>query len=173
LARKYFRQAAAFLPVNDPMYAFSDTFDYRSLMLYDSFTARNHASGGWPILALDGPGRMILTGGVADVNRAGPSQGDIGRVMRLYPPPGNAQQPPPPPPAPPAAGRPGRRSVAANTTQTTEPWLEVEFCDGFTTTVGPVPTEAPISPDSPRALELAKEYDADMQGAHFTEDVLM
>lgn len=78
-----------------------------------------------------------------------------------------------PPAAPPAAGRPGRRSVAANATQTAEPWLKVEFCDGFTTTVGPVPTEAPISPDSPRALELAKEYDADMQGTHFTEDVLI
>ena len=171
LALKYFKQAATFLPLNNPVYQSSEEFDYNSLMTYDTFTGRNHASGAWPLLALRSPARMFFTGGNANPKLAGPSAMDIARVKVLYPPPGVPQQAPPAPPAPPA--RPGKRSDASNGTQPTQPWLQVEICGGLTTTVGPVPTEAPISVNSSKALELGEKYAADMQGTFLQDDVLM
>lgn len=153
LAEKYFRQAADFMPFYNPVYPAGQRephFDFRSLMIFDSLVGRAAGQQGYPLVSTR-RNRPIIMGGNNDPDRAGPSYDDITRLSALYP--------PPPPPIesfdfqPPGAPF-GKRSVTGNTTEPAQPWLKVEGPGGFTTTIGPVPTENPI--ESPAANRSTK-----------------
>ena len=149
LARKYFRQAADFMPVHFPKYSAGPlngiaqrarAWDVRSLMIFDPMVGRAPGQQDYPLVPIKDDIEVII-GGNANPDLAGPSDLEIERLSALYPPPPppiesfNFQQEP--------AGLPGKRSSPANATQSTEQWLKVEGPGGFTTTIGPVRTEQP------------------------------
>lgn len=165
LAEIYFRQAADFMPVYNPVYPAGvsrpdgaprrggSLFDFRSLMIFDSLVGRAAGQQGYPLVSTRRERRIIM-GGNNDPDLAGPSYDDISRLSALYPPP------PPPiesfnlqdtPGAP-----PGKRSVTANDTEPTQPWLRVEGPGGFTTAIGPVPSEQPT--EAPAANRSTKRW---------------
>lgn len=96
LALKFFKQASYFLPIlEDPQPEMSATFDSKSLMIYDSWVGKAEGQAQFPLM---GAGRhsdkVILMGGNANWDLAGPSRFDKERIWTLYPAPQNQQQAP-------------------------------------------------------------------------------
>ena len=132
-------------------------FDYHSLMIFDSLVGRAAGQQGYPLVSTR-EDRPIIMGGNNDPDQAGPSFDDIDRLSVLYP------QPPPPiesfnlqPHEFLPLGAPfGKRSIPENATEPTQPWLRVDGPGGFTTTIGPVPTEQPT--EAPAANRSTKRW---------------
>lgn len=86
LARKYFPQAAAYIPRDHPdgIFKVSDDFDYKSIMVYSSDLDMVTGSNRFPLMTTGGD--RIYTGSHQDPRRAGLSPRDIARVKALYTP---------------------------------------------------------------------------------------
>lgn len=87
LARKYFVQAAGWMPDVDDVFEVnlqhSKPFDYKSIMIYGSKIGRAQGADGYPLVTTDGD--VIHMGGDADPEQARISDLDIERVKELYP----------------------------------------------------------------------------------------
>lgn len=147
LAFRYFNQATSFIPFADNAYPVSDQFDYKSLMVFDSWVGRAPGTKAYPLVSSGTSAELILTGGSADPKYAHPSRLDIKRVMELCPKRIRQQI---------AGARPGRRSAAVNNTEPEQQWSKVEGPGGFSTIVGPGPTAQPTK--APQAKSPTKRW---------------
>jgi len=126
----------------------SEEFDYHSIMIYDSFRGMMLGAHRWPLMTYDE--QVIYLGGNPNADKAGLSKLDIERVKSLYP-----KQ---------AARSSAKRERDSNSTQATQPVLQVEIPGLVTTTVGPVPTDFPKSVNNSEAMDIAKKYVASCGG---------
>ena len=150
LADKYFKLVKRFLPREDTPDMFrGEAFDYKSIMIYDSFNGRADGAQGYPLLTMNN--EFIYICGEPEPWLAKPSKLDVERIRALYP----KRQ------VPMFAGRPIHpRSDGANNTESNSTWVKVEIPGVTTTSVMPLPTDFPKSVNDSRALEIAKKYSA-------------
>ena len=105
-------------------------------MIHDSSTGKAPGQPNYPLVSSGYHDEVLLTGGNADPNLARPSRLDIERVKTLYP--ARRANAPPAPRSP--FGPPGKRSVIANATQSTQACRKVAVSG---VPLGSVPTVQP------------------------------
>ena len=165
LADKYFKLVKRFLPREDTPDMFrGEAFDYKSIMIYDSFNGKADGARGYPLLTMNN--EFIYMAGNAQPCFAKPSKLDVERIRALYP----RQQVPMSArwSIDPRSGG-ANNTDGANKTASEQPWVTVDIPGVTTTSVRLLPTDFPTSVNDAKAVEMARDYAADHH-AWVTED---